>query len=101
MAETVTTTRRDPEDVRRALERWLPERLGSSMLGGVRVAPPQGHGYSNDTFIVYAVVDGAPMPLVIQAAPTAAGLFPGYPIARMARIQQDLRDHADVPVANV
>ena len=38
---------------------------------------------------------------MIQAAPTAEGLFPEYPIARMARIQEDLRDHTDVPVANV
>ena len=88
MAETVTTKRRDPDDVRRALETWLPERLGGSTLDALRVAPPQGHGYSNDTFIVDAVVDGAPMPLVIQAAPTAEGLFPEYPIARMARIQR-------------
>ena len=101
MTETVTTQRRDPEDVRRSLEGWLPERLGCKSLGELRVAPPQGHGFSNDTFMVDALVDGAPLPLVVQAAPTAAGLFPEYPIARMARIQRDLQDHADVPVANV
>jgi aminoglycoside phosphotransferase (APT) family kinase protein len=101
MAETVTTTRRDPDDVRRALASWLPERLGADPLDGLSVAPPHGHGYSNDTFIVDAIVDGTPMPLVIQAAPTAEGLFPEYPIARMARIQQDLRDRSVVPVANV
>ena len=101
MAETVTTKRRDPDDVRRALASWLPERLGADTLDSLSVAPPRGHGYSNDTFIVDAIVDGAPMPLVIQAAPTAEGLFPEYPIARMARIQQDLRDHSEVPVANV
>jgi aminoglycoside phosphotransferase (APT) family kinase protein len=101
MADTVTTKRRDPEDVRRALRGWLSERLGGKALDDLQVAPPQGHGYSNDTFLVDAVVDDAPMPLVVQAAPTAAGLFPEYPIERMARIQQDLRDHTDVPVANV
>ena len=52
--------------------------------------------------IVDAVVDGAPMPLVVPGrADSGAGLFPEYPIARMARIQHDLRDHSDVPVANV
>jgi len=101
MVETVTTKRRDPEDVRRALERWLPGRLDGRTLEDLRVAPPQGHGFSNDTLIVDAIVDGQELSLVIQAAPTAEGLFPEYPIARMARIQQDLRDHADVPVANV
>ncbi len=101
MAETTTTTRRDPDDVRRALERWLPEQLDGSTLDALEVAPPQGHGFSNDTFIVDAVVAGAPMPLVIQAAPTEEGLFPEYPIARMARVQQDLRDRSEVPVANV
>ena len=29
------------------------------------------------------------------------GLFPEYQIARMARIQRDLRQHSDVPVATV
>ena len=101
MAQTVTTKRRDPEEVRRALWQWLPDRLGGSVLDGLQVAAPKGHGYSNDTLIVDAVVDGAPMPLVVQAAPTGPGLFPDYPIARMARVQQSLRDHTDVPVADV
>ena len=48
-----------------------------------------------------AVVDGARLPLVVQAAPTGPGLFPEYPIERMASVQRDLRDHSDVPVANV
>ncbi len=101
MAETVTAKRRDPEDVRRALEQWLPDQLGGRTLDGLTVAAPQGHGYSNDTFIVDAVVDGDLLPLVIQAAPVGEGLFPEYQIALMARIQRDLRDHTDVPVANV
>ena len=101
MAETVTTKRRDPDDVRRALESWLPGRLDGRRLDDLRVTPPHGHGFSNDTLVVDAVVDGAPMPLVVQAAPTGEGLFPDYEIARMAQVQQDLRDHSDVPVASV
>ena len=65
------------------------------------VAAPSGHGFSNDTVMADAVVDGAELSLVVQAAPTGPGLFPEYPIERMASVQRDLRDHSDVPVANV
>jgi aminoglycoside phosphotransferase (APT) family kinase protein len=99
--KTLTTKRRDPEEVRRALESWLPPRLGGRRLDSLSVAAPAGHGYSNDTLMVEAVVGGARMPLVVQAAPTGEGLFPEYQIARMARLQSDLRQHADVPVASV
>jgi aminoglycoside phosphotransferase (APT) family kinase protein len=101
MAETLTTKRRDPEEVRRVLEMWLPLRLGGRELHSLGVTAPIGHGYSNDTLMVDAVVDGAAVPMVVQAAPTGEGLFPEYSIARMAKLQLDLRDHAEVPVANV
>ena len=102
MAEkTVTTERRDADDVRRALEPWLAAQLPGKKVEDLQVAAPEGHGFSNDTLIIDATVDGAPMPLVCQAAPLGPGLFPDYPIARMATIQRDLRDHSDVPVANV
>ena len=51
--------------------------------------------------MVEATVDGRCVPLVVQAAPTGPGLFPEYPIGRMAAVQRDLRDHSDVPIANV
>lgn len=98
---TQTTKRRDPDDVRRALASWLEERLDGRALAGLDVEAPDGHGFSNDTFLVDADLGGTSMPLVVQAAPVSEGLFPAYPIGRMARIQQDLRDHSDVPVANV
>ncbi len=98
---TQTTKRRDPDDVRRALASWMEPRLDGRELTALQVEAPAGHGFSNDTFMVDAVVDGSTMPLVVQAAPISEGLFPEYPIARMARIQQDLRDHSDVPVAGV
>jgi aminoglycoside phosphotransferase (APT) family kinase protein len=98
---TLTTKRRDPAEVRRALESWLPPRLGGRQLDSLSVAAPAGHGYSNDTLMVDAVIGGARVPMVVQAAPTGEGLFPEYPIARMAKLQLDLRQHADVPVANV
>ena len=102
MAEnTVTTERRNADDVRRALEPWLAAKVPGQTVEDLRVAAPEGHGFSNDTLIIDAIVDGAPMPLVCQAAPLGPGLFPDYPIARMATIQRDLRDHSDVPVANV
>lgn len=96
-----TTERRDPDQVLRALEPWLTQRMGVERLDSLQVAAPEGHGFSNDTFMVDAVVEGEPTPLVVQAAPTGEGLFPEYQIARMAKVQQDLRDHSVVPVANV
>jgi aminoglycoside phosphotransferase (APT) family kinase protein len=101
MAKTATTKRRDPDEVRRALASWMVPRLDGRTLDSLDVAFPEGHGFSNDTLMADAVVDGIAVPLVVQAAPMSEGLFPEYQIARMARIQQDLRQHSDVPVATV
>jgi aminoglycoside phosphotransferase (APT) family kinase protein len=98
---TATTKRRDPDDVRSALASWIVPRLGGRTLDDLKVALPLGHGFSNDTLMVDAVVGGVAMPLVVQAAPTGEGLFPEYQIALMARIQRDLGQHSDVPVATV
>jgi aminoglycoside phosphotransferase (APT) family kinase protein len=98
---TTTTKRRDPDQVRRALASWMVSRLEGRTLDSLDVSIPQGHGFSNDTLIVDAIVDGAPIPLIVQAAPLGEGLFPEYQIARMARVQRDLRQHSDVPVATV
>jgi aminoglycoside phosphotransferase (APT) family kinase protein len=101
MPEQVVTKRRDADEMARALEPWLSQQLAGQQLDGLHVAAPSGHGFSNDTVMADAIVDGAPLPLVVQAAPTGPGLFPEYPIGRMAAVQRDLRDHSDVPVANV
>jgi aminoglycoside phosphotransferase (APT) family kinase protein len=101
MEEQVTTKRRDVDDVSRTLWPWLSSRLNGRRLDDLQIAAPSGHGFSNDTFMVEATVNGDVMPLVLQAAPTGEGLFPEYPIQRMAAIQSDLRDHSDVPVPNV
>jgi aminoglycoside phosphotransferase (APT) family kinase protein len=101
MAEQVTTERRDVTVVTRVLAGWLAPRLSGNGLDSLDVSAPSGHGFSNDTFMVDAIIDGASTPLVVQAAPTGAGLFPEYPIKRMAAIQSGLRDRSDVPVPNV
>jgi aminoglycoside phosphotransferase (APT) family kinase protein len=101
MAKTATTKRREPDDVRRSLALWMGSRLDNCTLDSLQVAFPEGHGFSNDTLMVDAVVDGMAIPLVVQAAPLGEGLFPEYQIARMARIQCDLREYSDVPVATV
>jgi aminoglycoside phosphotransferase (APT) family kinase protein len=101
MAKTATTKRRDPDEVRRALASWIVPRLDGRTLDGLNVDFPDGHGFSNDTLMVDAVVDGLELPLVVQAAPMGEGLFPEYQIARMARVQRDLRQYSDVPVATV
>jgi aminoglycoside phosphotransferase (APT) family kinase protein len=100
-ANQVTTKRREADQVAAALRPWLQQRLGSKTIDTLRVAPPLGHGFSNDTLMIDVTVDGEASELVVQAAPTGPGLFPEYPIARMAQIQMDLRDHSDVPVPNV
>ena len=97
----VVTKRRDADDMSRALQPWLARQLSGQNLDSLTVAAPSGHGFSNDTVMADAIVDGASLPLVVQAAPTGPGLFPEYPIERMAAVQRDLRDHSDVPVANV
>jgi aminoglycoside phosphotransferase (APT) family kinase protein len=101
MANTATSKRRDPSDVQRSLTSWIVARLDGRALERVDVAAPEGHGFSNDTFMVDVVIDGRAIPLVVQAAPLGEGLFPEYQIARMARIQRDLQQHSDVPVATV
>jgi aminoglycoside phosphotransferase (APT) family kinase protein len=101
MANSATTKRRDPAEVQRTLASWLAPRLDGRTLESLEVSVPEGHGFSNDTFMVNAVLDGMAMPLVVQAAPTGEGLFPEYQIALMARLQCDLRQYSDVPVAIV
>jgi aminoglycoside phosphotransferase (APT) family kinase protein len=101
MSGQVVTKRRDADEIGRALRPWLTHRLAGQKLDALNVTAPSGHGFSNDTVMVDATVDGRGVPLVVQAAPTGAGLFPDYPIERMAAVQRDLRDHSDVPIANV
>ena len=95
-----TMTRREGDDVARALRPWLASRLGQD-VDDLNIRAPQGHGFSNDTFFVTAAAAATRLDVVVQAAPTGAGLFPDYSIERMAAIQRGLRDHSDVPVASV
>jgi aminoglycoside phosphotransferase (APT) family kinase protein len=101
MSGQVVTKRRDADEIGRALQPWLSRQLSGQKLEHLNVTAPSGHGFSNDTVMVDATVDGVRMPLVVQAAPTGPGLFPEYPIGRMAAVQRDLRDHSEVPIANV
>jgi aminoglycoside phosphotransferase (APT) family kinase protein len=101
MPESVTTKRRDVDDVRVKLEPWLAARLDVPKIDGLHVTAPEGHGFSNDTFMVDAIVGDSPLSLVVQAAPMGPALFPEYPIGRMATIQSDLRSHSDVPIASI
>ncbi|MBL7487578.1 phosphotransferase family protein [Frankia sp. AgB1.9] len=101
MAGAVTTERREPSRVRAVLEPWLAAHLGVGRLDRLTVEAPSGHGFSNDTLLVELVTNGERLDLVVQAAPTQAGLFPDYAIAEMFRLQRDLRDLSTVPVANV
>jgi aminoglycoside phosphotransferase (APT) family kinase protein len=101
MSGQVVTKRRDADELARALQPWLSRQLAGQSLEDLDVTAPSGHGFSNDTVMVDATVDGRCVPLVVQAAPTGPGLFPEYPIGRMAAVQRDLRDHSDVPIANV
>lgn len=101
MSARGTRRRRDAEEIRLALQPWLSQRLAGRRLESLNVTAPRGHGFSNDTVMVDATVDGLRRPLVVQAAPNGPGLFPDYPIELMAAVQSDLRDHSDVPIANV
>jgi aminoglycoside phosphotransferase (APT) family kinase protein len=101
MSGQVVTKRREANEIGRALRPWLSRQLSGQRLETLSVTAPSGHGFSNDTVMVDATVDGRCVPLVVQAAPTGPGLFPEYPIERMAAVQRDLRDHSDVPIANV
>jgi aminoglycoside phosphotransferase (APT) family kinase protein len=101
MSGQVVTKRRDADEMGLALQPWLAHQLSGHSLDTLHVTAPSGHGFSNDTVMVDATVDGVHTPLVVQAAPTGPGLFPEYPIERMAAVQRDLRDHSDVPIANV
>src|SRR5688572_24312456 len=101
MSGQVVTKRRDADEIGRALQPWLSRQLAGRRLDSLTVEAPSGHGFSNDTVMVDATVDGVGVPLVVQAAPSGPGLFPDYPIERMAAVQRDLRDHTDVPIANV
>lgn len=85
------------EQVVAGLQQWLPKKLGGKRIAVSDVVAPKGTGFSNQTFLFAAQGED----FVLQAAPVGKGLFPTYDFTNIARIQQQLGQVSQVPVASI
>lgn len=101
---TVAREARDPETLRRGLERWFRDRHRGA--GAVHVGPIRQptSGYSSETllFDVRRTVGSADVEerYVARLPPAGAGIFPDYDLDRQAAVQRALA-RAGVPAAAV
>ncbi len=98
-------SRRDLEETRRALARWLAARLGVAQLEVRELRLPRA-GYSNETATFTAAwhdPDAGPVirRLVLRIEPTHHQLFVQPDALFQARVMEALRRHASVPVPGV
>lgn len=89
--------RRDAAVVVEGFARWLAARRDAE-VDIVDVTRPSD-GWSSETFLVRALVDGAPEGLVVRMAPAGEGIFPGYDLAAQARAHEAAHRHG-VPTAH-
>ncbi len=88
---------RDTEAVVAGLTRWLTARRDAEVEVVDAVRP--GEGWSADTVVVRALVDGAPEGLVLRLPPVGEGIFPDHDLAAQARAQEAAARHG-VPTAH-
>ena len=95
-------SRRDPEDLRRALEVWFRQHLGDGASVG-RISIPEGTGMSSETLLFDLVHGGTTERLVARLRPNMDDwpLFPTYDLARQAAAMRLVAAHSDVPVPDV
>ncbi|MGW0017374.1 phosphotransferase family protein [Rhodococcus sp. NPDC003382] len=94
-------SRRDPEQIRADLQRWLAERVPDPRVDNVH--SPDATGMSSETLLFDATWDGRTHRLVARIAPaaTAVPVFPTYDLDSQFRIMRAVAEHTDVPVPAV
>ena len=98
---------RDPEQVRGVLEAWIAgQQPGAADVQVTNLEIPQGNGFSNETYLFDAAwtEDGARVDaqLVLRSQPATHHLFPEIDLVTQQYLSMKLlREHSNVPVANV
>lgn len=95
---------RDPELIQAVLERWLAARLEVERVEVSDLVVPQASGFSNETFLLNARWSDARgvVPMVLRSQPQTHALFPEIDLIEQQYLSMKLlREHSDVPVAEV
>lgn len=79
------TVQRDLDAVVTGFVAWLSERRDAEVVVESVVRPAEG--WSSETVLVQALVDGEPAGYAIRLAPLGEGIFPSYDLALQARAQ--------------
>ncbi len=95
-------SKRDPEQLRAALERWFSATLGHAALVGP-VSIPEGTGMSSETLLFDLTHDGRTEELVARVRPDMNDwpVFREYDLAKQAAAMRLVGAHSDVPVPEV
>ena len=105
--EVPVAGQRDPEQVKGVLEAWIGEQIpGATGVEIDNLVVPQSSGFSNETFLFDAAwteggerVDAE---LVLRSQPATHHLFPEIDLVTQQYLSMKLlREHSNVPVANV
>jgi len=104
-ADRITTSTRDPGEMREHFERWLRATLPEgSDARVVELTSPESNGMSSETLLVDAVwtEDGAEVArrLVARVEPPATDypVFTTYDLDMQFRVMRLVEEHTDVPV---
>lgn len=96
---------RGPDQTRRALERWLAERLAGAEVTVPALVTPKGTGFSNETLLFDAHYrrdgDEYVRPLVARLQKPDQVIFPDLDVTRQAAVMSHVAAHSDVPVPEV
>jgi aminoglycoside phosphotransferase (APT) family kinase protein len=95
------STDRDPVALRKDLASWLAGRAGAATVDIGEVSIPGLSGFSNETLLFDATVDGDVQPLVIRVEPTGHTVFPATAFDTQVQVMQALAAEGTVPVPDV
>ena len=95
-------SKRDPEQLRAALERWFSATLGHPAVVG-DVSIPDGTGMSSETLLFDLTHDGRTEQMVARIRPDMDDwpVFPVYDLAKQAAAMRMVAAFSDVPVPEV
>ena len=95
------STDRDPVALRKDLASWLAGRAGAATVDVGEVTIPGLSGFSNETLLFDATIDGDPQSLVIRVEPTGHTVFPATGFDTQVQVMQALGAEGTVPVPDV
>lgn len=105
--EKIVRSSRDPEELRRRLERWLRARLPHAEPGVTSLQGTSANGMSSETLLVVAEwsEDGkrGPHPMVVRVAPAGGDVpvFPSYRLDHQFQVIRSVGELTSVPVPRV